>query len=318
MTLKKLKQFLSKQQKESIIFFHYLKHFSFKKPEQKQIVVCFDGLFTHGGLVDRLKGIVSFYQIAKVLDYDFKILFDNPFELSTFLEPNAVDWVLKRSEISWHPTQSKYLYLVNDFKANPLQIIKNSKAKQFYVYANIDYSKTTFPELKSQALENKWREDFNNLFKKSELLDHKLQAISSESYIAFHSRFTTLMGDFADTTTNILSEEDQEALSHQLLTIINRVIAKNDKKAYVFSDSINFINFIKKHTDINVVEGNPFHMDNFNKSDNLEGHLKTLIDFFMIAKSEKVYFLNVKPMYNSSFSKYAAIIGNTDFQVLEA
>ena len=43
-----------------------------------------------------------------------------------------------------------------------------------------------------------------------------------------------------------------------------------------------------------------------------------LIDFFMIAKSQKVYFLHVKPMYNSSFSKYAAIIGNTKFEALQA
>ncbi|WGD34868.1 hypothetical protein [Olleya sp. YS] len=317
MTFKKLKQFLSKKKKKQMLFFHYLKYFSLKQPKQKQIVVCFDGLFTHGGLVDRLKGIVSFYQIAEQLGYDFKILFDNPFTLSTFLEPNEVDWELKRRNLTWHPTQSKCLYLVNNFTAIPLQTIKKSKANTFYVYANIDYSKATFPELDTQDLEQKWRADFNALFKKSELLEEKLNEMTSEPYIAFHSRFTTLMGDFEDTTHKVLSVTQQEQLSKQLLAIINRVKAESNKSAYVFSDSINFVNYIKQNTAIKVVEGNPFHMDNFSKSSQLDGHLKTLIDFFMIANSEKVYFLNVKPMYNSSFSKYAAIIGNTEFQVLE-
>lgn len=318
MTLKSIKKYLSKKGKECIMFFHYLKFFTLKQPEQKQIVVCFDGLFPHGGFVDRLKGIVSFYQIAQQLGYDFKIVFNSPFQLKTFLQPNTVDWNLNSNNLSWYPTKSKCLYLVNNFKINPLQIIEKSKAKQFYIYANIDYSKKTYPQLKSKELEDKWRNDFNALFKKSVLLETKLKELHSEPYIAFHSRFTTLMGDFSDTTTRVLSNERKVALSSTLLGIINRVKSNHNIKSFVFSDSVNFINYIKENTVINIVEGDLFHMDNFNNKSNLEGHLKTLIDFFMIANSETVYFLSVKPMYNSSFSKYAAIIGNAKFQVLEA
>lgn len=318
MTLKQVKQFLSKKMKEINVFFHYLKYFSFKQPEQKQIVICFDGLFSHGGLVDRLKGIISFYQIAKVLGYEFKIVFDNPFELGIFLEPNELDWELERDKISWHPTKSKCLYLMNNFNVNPLEIIKKSKSNQFFVYANIDYAKTTFPELSTIVLENKWRDDFNSLFKKSDLLKDKLNMFSSETYISFHSRFTTLMGDFHDTTTKVLSKDQKKELCIKLLALINKAKAEQKLKVYVFSDSVNFVKYVKENTEVSVVDGNPFHMDNFNKNNNLDGHLKTLIDFFLIAKSEKVYFLNIKPMHNSSFSKYAAIIGGTNFKVLEA
>ena len=86
----------------------------------------------------------------------------------------------------------------------------------------------------------------------------------------------------------------------------------------MFSDSINFIEYVRDKITIKTVEGNPFHMDNFEKTNDTNGHLKTLIDFFMISKSKKVYFLKVNPMYNSSFSKYAAIVGNTKFERLEA
>ena len=180
-------------------------------------MVCFDGLFTHGGLVDRLKGMVSFYQIATELGYDFKILFDNPFDLKTLLEPNQVNWQISRNQLKWHPTKSEFLYFVNNFNVNPLQIIRQSKAQTFYVYANIDYAKTTFPSLDKAQLENKWKISFNMLFKKSVFLESKLNAIETTPYIAFHSRFTTLMGDFVDTTEKVLSEIEKTTLK----TIVN-------------------------------------------------------------------------------------------------
>jgi len=318
MQLKSFKTYLGRRLKSIKLVLHYAKYFSFKQPKTKQIVVCFDGLLPHGGLVDRLKGIISCYQIANALGYDFKILFDNPFELTDFLEPNTIDWTFKHQEISWHPLKAKVLYLVNDFDANPLHKIKTSNANRFYVYANIDYSKTIFPDLKAKALETQWRSSFNALFKKSNVLDEKLNAISTLKYIAFHTRFTSLMGDFRDTTSKMLSEEAQEALTETLLQIINRIKTETSENAFLFSDSIKFLETVRVKTDIAVLEGHPFHMDNFDKREATSGHLKTMIDFFMISRSETVYFLKIKPMYNSSFSKYAAIIGNSNFECIEA
>lgn len=318
MKLKGVKTYLGRRQKTMKLVLHYAKYFSFKQPKTKQIVVCFDGLVPHGGLVDRLKGIISCYQIANELGYDFKILFDNPFKLTDFLEPNTMDWTCKRSEIIWHPLKTKLLYLVNDFDANPLHRIKTSKANRFYVYANIDYSKTIFPNLNAKEREEGWRNSFNALFKKSIFLDKKLNEITTSKFIAFHTRFTSLMGDFKDTTSRILSDEAQEKLTEKLLQIVNRIKAEEREKAFLFSDSIKFLDAMKTRTDIAVIEGNPFHMDNFDKSEVIEGHLKTMIDFFVISKSENVYFLMVEPMYNSSFSKYAAIIGDTNFECVEA
>ncbi len=318
MKLKGIKTYLGRRQKTMKLVLHYAKYFSFKQPKTKQIIVCFDGLVPHGGLVDRLKGIVSCYQIANELGYDFKILFDTPFELTDFLEPNTMDWTCKRSEIIWHPLKTKLLYLVNDFDVNPLHRIRTSNANRFYVYANIDYSKTIFPNLKAKEREEVWRNSFNALFKKSIFLDEKLNEITTSKFIAFHTRFTSLMGDFRDTTSRILSDEAQEKLTKKLLQIINKIKVEEREKAFLFSDSIKFLDAVKNKTDIKVIEGNPFHMDNFENRKALEGHLKTMIDFFMISKSESVYFLMVKPMYNSSFSKYAAIIGDTNFERVEA
>lgn len=317
MSIKALKQFLGKTKNSIKLFLYYVRYFNLKQSKTKQIVVCFDGVFSHGGFVDRLKGIVSCYQIAKLLGYDFKILFDNPFKLNSFLEPNAIDWSYNRNDIKWHPTKTKFMYLMNDFEANPMELIAKSSANTFYMYTNVDYSKTIFPSLNQKELEHNWRNSFNELFKKSKLLEQKLNTLIAKPYIAFHTRFTTLMGDFVDTTTKILTVKEQEVLSKKVVKIINKTSNQYKQEAYLFSDSINFINYVKTNTDINIIEGVPHHMDNFVNSKEPNGHLKTMIDFFMISKSEKVYFLKVNPMYNSSFSKYAAIVGNSVFECLE-
>ena len=74
------------------------------------------------------------------------------------------------------------------------------------------------------------------------------------------------MGDFKDTTTKVLSVDEQDDLCNNLVTIINRVKAAHNKNAFVFSDSINFINFVKQKVQVSTIEGQPFHMDNFNKT----------------------------------------------------
>ncbi|WP_299888620.1 hypothetical protein [uncultured Lacinutrix sp.] len=287
-----------------------------KRYQRKRIIVCFNGVLPHGGLVDRLKGIVSYYEIAKCLDYDFYIQFDDPFSLDVFLESNVLDWKIKRKEVQYHPTKTKIIYTVNNFNINPLDSIKKSNAETFLIYANIDYLKILHPNEASAFLEEKWKTNFNELFKKSKLLESKLKGIEKDKYICFHTRFTTLMGDFVDTTSLILNNTEKDKLINQLQKEIQVITESSNHKCYAFSDSIHFLNTIKAKEDINLVKGNPFHMDNFKNDDNLEGHLKTVLDFFMISESEKVYFLKIGKMYHSSFSKYAAIIGGKPFEII--
>jgi hypothetical protein len=317
MSIKSIKKVLGKQVKKATFFLHYAKQISLKtNTNRKRIIICFDGLFPHGGLVDRLKGIVSFYEAAKLLDYDFYIQFDNPFSLDAFLEPNEVNWFVEKDAIQWNPIKTKLLYVVNNFDAKPLDSIKKSKANTFIVYANIDYFNTYYPSANVKTLEDKWRISFNALFKKSEVLNNKLKTVENEKYIAFHTRFTSLMGDFADSTKKILSETKQEQLLEALQTEVQTIVKATDYKCYAFSDSVRFLSYIKAKENVFIVDGNPFHMDNYQGGSTIEGHLKTMLDFFMIANSEAVYFLKIDPMYHSSFSKYAAIIGNKPFKMI--
>lgn len=314
--IKNIKRKLGKGVKRLKLLAFHSQQLSFKSVSKKRIIICFNGVLPHGGLVDRLKGMLSFYDIAKTLDYDFFIQFDAPFNLDVFLEPNQVPWKMDRRDLRYHPIKTKILYTVNDFDCNPLKIIQDSSAHSFIIYANIDYSNTLHPEWTLKEKENNWRNNFNTLFKKSVWLNSKLNAIENEKYIACHTRFTTLMGDFKDSTALVLNAKEQEVLTVQLQQKMKCILEETNYKCYAFSDSMRFLDTIKDNASVYLVEGQPFHMDNFGDNTTMEAHLKTLLDFFMISKSEAVYFIKCGKMYHSSFSKYAAIIGNIPFKTI--
>jgi hypothetical protein len=247
------------------------------------------------------------------MNYDFFIQFDNPFELNLFLEPNEINWYIKKEEVRWELFNTDILYLVNDIDVNPLQLIKDSKTSTFIIYANIDYFQSLYPQLSETELEEKWRASFNQLFRKSELLENKLKEVLDEKYISIHSRFTSLMGDFDDTTKKVLSEVKKMKLLVEIRKVVSNIIDNSAYKCYAFSDSVNFLEYISKNENIHVIDGEPAHMDNFAEKIKIENHLKTILDFFVIANSEAVFFIRIDPMYHSSFSKYASIVGNKEF-----
>ncbi|MEZ4858019.1 MAG: hypothetical protein R2781_04350 [Flavobacteriaceae bacterium] len=314
--MKRFKKKIGLLHKRLTIALAYAGRLSVKKSPHKKIIICFDGLFPHGGFVDRLKGIVSLYEVSKLLGYEFYIQFDNPFHLPVFLKPNKVSWDIAKTDLSWTPLKTKFLYLMNDFEANPLEIIKQSKATTFIVYTNIDYLPKLYTQWSPSQIEEKWANNFNELFQKSDYLKKELATLGNKKYIGIHTRFTSLMGDFRDTTKKVLSEEQKQALLQQLESKIAEIVKQAYYDSYVFSDSMIFLQFISKNQKVHIVGGTPKHMDNFNEETSLENHLKTILDFFLMANSEVIYFLRVAPMYHSSFSKYAAIVGNKPFKTI--
>ncbi|WP_375239766.1 hypothetical protein [Aurantibacter sp.] len=312
-----LKKHIGKQLRDLKVLRYHLKQLNFsKKNQKKQIIICFNGVIPHGGLVDRLKGIISFYDVSKTLDYNFYIQFTNPFLLNTFLEPNKVDWQINTSNVKYNPFNTRIINCINNFNFNPLEVIKNSNASTFIVYANIDYLKKNLSNLSEDEVNSRWRNHFNTLFKTTTTLNNALNTIKDEKYNSFHTRFTSIMGDFSDSTTAKISEIEREKLLLNLKKYVNELMSQSVIPFYGFSDSSIFLNYISKTTETKILEGQPFHMENYNGGSTLEAHLKTMLDFFTIANSETVYFLKADKMYNSAFSKYAAIIGDKPFKTI--
>lgn len=82
-----------------------------KQLNNKRIVCIYDGKIKSGGLADRLRGIISVYEICKEQNLDFKIVFTNPFKLSNFLVPNETDWKIKERELNYNTKVTDLCYI---------------------------------------------------------------------------------------------------------------------------------------------------------------------------------------------------------------
>ena len=126
------------------------------------------------------------------------------------------------------------------------------------------------------------------------------------------------MGDFKDTSVKLISEQEKKQLLLSLVDKINqKALLFPNSSIYVLSDSIIFLNYIREKTNYKVLEGIPKHIDIKNNDVGLTSQIKTFTDFFFISSSEAIFLLKSKKMYTSSFSKYAAIIGDKSFEVID-
>lgn len=115
---------------------------------QTIVVAMVDGLVKHGGLTDRLRGVIYTYRWCKENQVPFRINFTYPFPLENFLVPNIYDWRLKPNELSknsrishpmyadvmgmhpWEPFMRNYY-----FRFTMRRLLR--KYKQVHVYSNL-------------------------------------------------------------------------------------------------------------------------------------------------------------------------------------
>jgi hypothetical protein len=294
------------------LHFLNLSNFRFKNPvSQKEIVIVFDGKIPHGGFADRLKGIFSFYNIANLSDAKFKIFYSSPFNLKDFFEPNLQNWEANANDLKWNFKSTKFIYLMDVFSFDWKKEIQKSPKNKFIVYCNIDYLSNLYPTKSTKDLNLIRSQNFNNLFKQSNYLQTSITQVNlPESYIAIHTRFTSILGDFKDTTSHIISQNRKAEIIASLTSEIDKISNQHKHKPiFVFSDSIIFLNHIRENTKYNILDGMPKHIDLKSKA-NTESNLKNFIDFIAISKGDEIYLLQTKEMYNSAFSKYAGIIAN--------
>lgn len=301
------------------IYFNFLFKINFFKSNKQEIVICFDGNTQHGGLVDRLKGIISFFEISKKKNINFKIYHTTPFNLNLFLDPNEHDWTIEKIEIN--PLYDKILYRMNNFNFNNIEN-KISKRGTTFVYCNVDYLKDIYKFKTDSQLNELWRNNYNKLFKKSIILEKAINNINVDKRIVIHTRFTSLMGDFKDSTKNVLDINERNRLLIKILNSIKQLNFEKTLPIYFVSDSITFLNFISKNTEYNILNGIPSHIDivkkqNYLENEMINNNLKTFTDFYFISESEKVYLIKLDGMHNSAFSKYASVIGDKQFIIIK-
>lgn len=276
-----------------------------------------DGRLNHGGLSDRLFGIVSAFQYCQEHEIEFRINFVYPFQLEQFLVPNEYDWRIRSDEISYNIFQSKPLYIsLFSHKIETMQKYAEARLKtkfeQVHLYSNMIYfSKKDFKYY------------FNILFKKSNILDNAVKenlARIKGSYISITFRFQQLLGDLRETGFRILENElEKEELINRCINCIEKLFEKTKSKILVTSDSITFLESVKKLPYVYIIPGKIVHMDYVSKQDSvgLTTHMKSFVDLFMLANAKAIYLADIFPLYHSSFPMVASWIYGKDYYVVD-
>lgn len=289
---------------------------------RKMVVSMFDGRRKHGGLGDRLRGIVCIYAYCKEHGLDFRIRFVSPFRLEEFLEPGRYDWRVGDDELSYHPADACAVYMDTGrgkISARELQFQRritdrflSRPYRQIHVYSNLCFEEERFSEL------------YHELFRPAAWLQRLVDGYVAElgqGYISVSTRFLELLGDFnehRDRPAEGLPAEEQEELIERCLRQIVRIREAHPDAPCILvtSDSARFLERAAQLDFVRVLPGKIGHMD-VAGNDEREVHTKTFIDFLVLSHAAELYLLVEGPMYRSNFSLRASQLEGKPFHVVE-
>lgn len=287
--------------------------------KEKTVICMFDGRMKHGGLGDRLRGMISVYAICKANGIPFKIYFNSPFKLETYLKPNKVDWTIAEEALCYNSDDAFPVFCGTNgthvempFQRRWLLKNFNKEVKQVHVYTN--------------AFLEQGR-NFKNLFDELFCLSDDLSAVVDACmkeiggpFISVPCRFQQLLGDFKEDNCAVLPPDEQQNLMersvHEIEKIHDSLSGGVKHSILLASDSTRFLDYASSKLGyVHRVPGKIAHMD-FSSDADYQVHLKTFADLMMLSKAEKLYLLKSGAMYNSGFPRIAARIGNKPFQLI--
>ncbi|MDE6256211.1 MAG: hypothetical protein K2M39_08470 [Muribaculaceae bacterium] len=284
-----------------------------EKVTKTGVICMLDGAIYHGGLTDRLRGILTAYRESKKKGLPFYILWNDSFNLSDYLLPTTFDWRISEEEISRSRKNSRVV-VIDDM--TPRQSLWRMRAallsppRQLHFYTNADSAIGEYAEL------------FPKLFRPSNRLQAAIDMHKEklgENYWVFTTRFLTLLGDFNDWSGIVLPDEDKEELMKKVANEIE-LLSKGRPEGtgiMVTSDSRSFLEYIKKrNVDLYVVEGKIRHIDldkDASPEDLDDSTMKTFVDQLLIMGADKVVRMRTEGMYASGFARFAAEVGKAEF-----
>lgn len=281
------------------------------------IVICFDGHIQHGGLADRLRGIVSVYSYCREHNIPFYINYTSPLELTNWLVPNEYDWVLPTLNLSYNSKIALPFVMIGWDNVEEVHAMLSflhfmHPKKQLHIYCNCNPKKDSFHSL------------FKELFKLEDSLAKRLDVLQESlfcgaSFVGMSFRFNQLLGDFKGTIGTPLDTEEQYILMNKCIEEVDRLHKQNhpNSKVLITADSTKFVEKIDKVLDyVVIIPGKSVHMDQM-KNEAKEAYTKVFIDMFMLSRATKVYLLCTGKMYRGAFGEYASLIGGIPYEVDE-
>lgn len=264
----------------------------------------------HPGLADRLKAIISTYNVAKANGYDFKIFFETPFILSEYLAPKK-DWLATLDDLEYSIFDTSLYREISWREKNKLK-----PNKQYHCYL---YSGNLMPRVFPNT-QYKWCDLFHELFTPSDKLQNAYNELNipPRTYVSIHIRFVNALEQFENTyyKNHLKTQEERDALIARCKEGIKEVIEEhNDTPVYVFSDSkvfLNSINDLPIHTlDSSAIQ----HASVTNGGDST---LKTFLDLYVMSQSQAIYRFCAPEIYSiSHYALLAATIGDIPFYDLD-
>ncbi len=281
--------------------------------ERKSGIAIIDGSMYHGGICDRFKGMISFYNYCRFVGKPFRIRYNYPFELTDFILPNQYDWRISDKDISdsvWHVRP----ICMRGEKGKRLLKIRTDKQIRFYSNADLGNF------LNFKPFNEDWGTVFNYLFKPSPQLQKQIDKHKEKingNYIAAVFRFQNLFGDFKEYHYRTISNpEYRERMIRANIEELEKLHVKHpDKKILVTADSSTFLEYASELDFVYAIKGKQSHVDTKNAPQS--NPIKPFIDFYMIAGAEKVYGIRIDKMYKSHFPICAAKVGNVPFIPIE-
>ena len=290
-----------------------------KKLDDSQVVPIIymaDGKMLHGGLFDRLKGIVSIYAVSKIVGKKFGVYFVSPFSLEEYLVPNLYDWKVNDCDLIYSYPFSKPIIAYSEYK-NPKRLFKDRgmQVHFYYSWEILNYINQKY------GTSFEWTALYHELFRPSDYLLKHVDEVKAEIgayYFAVHLRFMNLLGDKVESQKDTkLSEEERVELINSCVSKIEQLGSSMKFMAVVFSDSMVFLQEVKKELpEVYVVSGNARHIGTAGKTTDDE-NLKLFTDMYLMVDAQKVYSIVGKGLYSSAFPEYSAKIGNKPFERVE-
>lgn len=303
-----LKRFF-RDSEDSRFYAPYLEAPPEERPAKEGIVCMYDGRILHGGLTDRVRGLLTTYREARCRKIPFYIHWDHPFRLEEFLEPATFDWRIRPEEIA-RSARHAFPVLIQDHRrvSNRLRLLGAlfRRRRQTLVYSNADNAKGHYAQL------------FRELFRPTPLVEREvsrhLEALGGR-YWAFSFRFIGLLGDFHDQQKDRLSPQEAgrfiKKVTDEFLKELEAV--PEGHRVLVATDSPTFLRLAPTlDPRIYVVEGDLKHLD-MSPGDYREAWLKTFVDQFLLMRASRVTLMRTGRMYRSGFPRFAAEVGGVPF-----
>lgn len=281
--------------------------------KKKGVIVMLDGAIHHGGLTDRIRGILTVYRECKKRNLPLYIFWNDSFNLADYLSPATFDWRISEEEISRSRKNSRAV-VIDDMNGRQsllrLKAALTAPPHQLHLYTNADSAYGEYADLFPQL--------FRPTPKLQEAVDFHKKRLG-EKYWVFTTRFLTLLGDFNDWFDVVIPPEDRVTFMEKVASEIEK-IAKDIPKGYrimVTSDSQTFLDYISnRNPEAYIVEGKIRHIDldkDMNEDDAEDSNMKTFVDQLLIMGADTVVRMRTGHMYASGFARFAAEVGKAKF-----